>query len=121
MGRAGDCKTCYNQKRPAIEAARANGESYASIARRFAVAEASARRHFKDGHARTKPKAGLVTRQHLEAVAAEKGIPFPELLRHWVHCLGGDVSTSTDAEAHELCEMAGLLEDGSPCCAIEGE
>ncbi len=121
MGRSGDCKTCYSRQRPEIEAARAEGRSFAALARDFGIAETSARRHFKDGHARPKPKAGLVTRKFLEDLAAEKGVPFPELLRHWVHCLGGDVSTSTDAEAHELCEMAGLLEEGSPCCAETAE
>lgn len=58
MGRSGDCVTCYNRKRPAIEAARVKGESFASIARRFGLAEASVRRHFKAGHVRkpeTKP------------------------------------------------------------------
>lgn len=52
MGRAGDCVTCFSRQRAAIEAARADGRSFANLSRSFGIAEASVRRHFKSGHAK---------------------------------------------------------------------
>ena len=118
MGRAGDCKVCYSRKAAQVDASHARGESARSIARRLALSEPTVRRHLRSCKPRSaqKRKGGLVTRQHLEGVAAEFGLTLVELLRHHVLCMGGDVVTSSDGEAHELCELLG---DAAPCCAEE--
>lgn len=120
MGQPGDCRICRSPHRDEIAASHARGEPVRSIARRLALPEASLRRHLancKPKKPRARVKAGLVTREHLERVAAEFGVPFRELLRHHVLCLGGDVFTTPGEEAHALCELAGLLEEGTPCCS----
>lgn len=55
MGRTGACVACYSAKRREIEAARADGRSFAGLARDFGIAETSIRRHFKLRHALPKP------------------------------------------------------------------
>lgn len=120
MGQPGDCRICRSGHRDDIAASHARGEPVRSIARRLGLPEASTRRHLakcKPRPPRANVKAGLVTRAHLEAVAKEFKVPFREVLRHHVLCRGGDVVTTSDEEAHELCEMAGLFQEGTPCCA----
>ena len=128
MGRSGDCVTCDNRKRPAIETARAKGESFASIARRFGLAEASVRRHFKAGHVRKpEPKPAprsaapppertfgawvtmepAPTMRFSELREAVSGIPAPLAV---VVCAIADVAlvdltTDSDAENEELYDL----------------
>jgi len=116
MGARGSCNVCFDPRRAQIDAARAGGMPVATIARTFSIATTTLGRHFK--HARPKPRPAPVpkvtgpvwTREEVEKVAAELGIPFVEMLGHVIHCLKGDVSTATDEEA---CELVTLL-DGHP-------
>ena len=104
MGRAGDCVTCFSRQRAAIEAARADGRSFANLSREFGIAEASVRRHFKRNHDRPKAKPAptprahppveggrLVTMEHLRRVAAEFDIPIEDMVFHQVYCRRGDI------------------------------
>lgn len=117
--RLGDCRTCRRSDRRAIEAAHDAGEPTRALARRLGLPESSLRRHFKECRRQrpNPPRTRTVTRAHLEAVAAEFGLTFAEVLRHHVVCRNGDVAVTSDKEAHELCELAGLLEEGATCCA----
>lgn len=122
MAAPGSCGICSSRHRERAGVAHAAGTPVRKIARDLGLPESSLRRHFKGcrwqpaERKAPKPKPVLVTRQHLEGVAAEFGLTFVEMLRHHVLCRGGDVVTRDDAEAHELCELLG---DGTPCCSGE--
>ena len=73
------CKTCDSRNRADIEASRAAGASFATLARNYGGAEATIRRHFRLGHARpaAKPAPAPVARPAAVAAPAQRH-PRPE-------------------------------------------
>ncbi|MBP7675988.1 MAG: hypothetical protein KBB14_06655 [Thermoanaerobaculia bacterium] len=88
------CKTCDSRNRAEIEASRAAGASFATLARNYGGAEATIRRHFRLGHARpaAKPAPAPVTRP----------APAPAPARYQSGPTRGSVSLAKVKEAAEL-------------------
>lgn len=79
MATRASCKTCDSRNRAEIEASRAAGASFATLARNYGGAEATIRRHFRLGHARpaAKPAPAPVARPAAVAAPAQRH-PRPE-------------------------------------------
>ncbi len=113
MAAPGSCGICSSRHRNQIGEAHTREVPVRQIARSFGVPESSLRRHFRGCAWRpTKtPKPAprvevvCITRQHLEAVAAEFDLEFKEMLFHEIHCRGGNVAVASAAERDELVEL----------------
>lgn len=117
MGRAGACGICYHPKRSAIDAARAEGTSYADLSRQFGPPETSVRRHFKLGHALpavkpVRPAAPShpkpedpdpkVSFQRVRQAAALMGVPMGTLALCVTNHLEVEIVTASAEEEDEL-------------------
>lgn len=125
MATRASCKTCDSRNRAEIEASRAAGASFATLARNYGGAEATIRRHFRLGHARPRPAPapapvarpaavsaparyvgaptrGSVPLARVEEAAALLGVPVAELAWCVSEHMAFDVATPTDDEEERL-------------------
>lgn len=125
MATRASCKTCDSRNRAEIEASRAAGASFATLARNYGGAEATIRRHFRLGHARPKarpapvaapvsapapaparyvgaPTRGSVPLARVEEAAALLGVPVAELAWCISEHAAFDIVTPTDDEEERL-------------------
>lgn len=132
------CKTCDSRNRAEIEASRAAGASFATLARNYGGAEATIRRHFRLGHARPRPTPapapvarrapvsapapaparyvgaptrGSVPLARVEEAAALLGVPVAELAWCVSEHMAFDVATPTEPEEERLYELFDAAEE----------